>query len=215
MAANVYPSAHPLAQHKLTLLRRKATEPKKFRELVSELSMMMIYEATSDVSLLPHEIETPLTTMRAPQLGEKIGLVPILRAGLGMVEGAWRLLPQSEVWHLGLYRDERTLQPVEYYNKLPTDPTVQICLLLDPMLATGGSATAAVDVLKRWGVERIKFVGLIASPEGVAALHQKHPDVDIHVAAVDERLTDHNDEFPSGYIWPGLGDAGDRQFGTG
>ncbi len=215
MAANAYPSTHPLAQHKLTLLRRKTTEPKKFRELVSELSMMMIYEATWDLSLLPQVIETPLTTMRTAQLGEKVGLVPILRAGLGMVEGAWRLLPQSEVWHLGLYRDERTLQPVEYYNKLPTDPTVQLCLLLDPMLATGGSAIAAVDVLKRWGVERIKFVGLIASPEGVAALHDKHPDVDIHVTAVDERLTNKDDEFPSGYIWPGLGDAGDRQFGTG
>lgn len=214
VSANVYPSTHPLAQHKLTLLRRKTTEPKKFRELVSELSTMMIYEATHDLPLLPHEIETPLTTMRGVLMGEKIGLVPILRAGLGMVEGAWRLLPQAEVWHLGLYRDERTLQPVEYYNKLPTDPTVQLCLVLDPMLATGGSATAAVQVLKRWGVERIKFVGLIAAPEGVATLQQHHPDVDIHVAAIDERLTNKDDEFPSGYIWPGLGDAGDRQFGT-
>ena len=148
-------------------------------------------------------------------MADKIGLVPILRAGLGMVEGAWRLLPQAEVWHLGLYRDERTLRPVEYYNKLPVAPTVQLCLLLDPMLATGGSATAAVDVLKRWGVSRIKFVGLIAAPDGVAALQTQHPDVDIHVAAIDERLTNENDPFPPGYIWPGLGDAGDRQFGTG
>lgn len=214
MAGNTYPSAHPLTLHKLTLLRRKSTEPKKFRELVNELSMMMAYEATQDLSLLPIEIETPLTTTRGKTAGEKVGLVPILRAGLGMVDGAWRLLPQAEVWHLGLYRDERTLQPVEYYNKLPTDSTVQLCLLLDPMLATGGSAIAAVDVLKRWGVARVKFVGLIAAPEGIEALHAQHPDVDVHIAAVDERLTNKDDIFPSGYIWPGLGDAGDRQFGT-
>ncbi len=214
MTANVYPSSHPLAKHKLTLLRRKETEPKKFRELVSELAMMLVYEATQDLPLNAQVVETPLTQMEGGVMAAKIGLVPILRAGLGMVEGAWRLLPQVEVWHLGLYRDERTLKPVEYYNKLPTDPTVQLCLLLDPMLATGGSATAAVDVLKRWGVSRIKFVGLIAAPEGVAALHAQHPDVDIHVAAVDERLTNQSDPFPSGYIWPGLGDAGDRQFGT-
>jgi uracil phosphoribosyltransferase len=215
LAEHVFPSTHPLIQHKLTLLRRKSTEPKKFRELVSEISTMMIYEATRDLRLLPMEVETPLTTTRGKTMGEKIGLVPILRAGLGMVDGAWELLPQAEVWHLGLYRDERTLQPVEYYNKLPTDPTVQLCLLLDPMLATGGSAIAACDVLKRWGVERIKFVGLIAAPEGIAALHAVHPNVDVHVAAIDERLTNKDDIFPSGYIWPGLGDAGDRQFGTG
>jgi len=212
--ARVFPSAHPLARHKLTLLRRTATEPKKFRELVSELAMIMIYEATHDLPLQPRTVETPLTTTQGNVMGAKIGLVPILRAGLGMVEGAWRLLPQAEVWHLGLYRDERTLKPVEYYNKLPTDPTVQLCLVLDPMLATGGSAIAAVEVLKRWGVARIKFVGLIAAPEGIRALHTLHPDVDIHVAAVDERLTNESDPFPSGYIWPGLGDAGDRQFGT-
>jgi uracil phosphoribosyltransferase len=213
-SANVFPSCHPLAQHKLTLLRRKETEPKKFRELIGELSMMLVYEATQDLPITDAPIETPLTTSTGMFLAEKIGLVPILRAGLGMVEGAWGLLPQAEVWHLGLYRDERTLRPVEYYNKLPVAPTVQLCLLLDPMLATGGSATAAVDVLKRWGVSRIKFVGLIAAPEGIAALHQAHPDVDIHVAAVDERLTTSADPFPPGYIWPGLGDAGDRQFGT-
>jgi len=215
VAANVYPSAHPLTKHKLTLLRRKTTEPKKFRELVGELSTMMAYEATHDLAMLPVAVDTPLTTTMGAHMGEKIGLIPILRAGLGMVEGAWRLLPQAEVWHLGLYRDERTLKPVEYYNKLPTDPTVQLCLILDPMLATGGSAIAAVDVLKRWGVARIKFVGLIAAPEGIEALHTTHPDVDIHVAAIDERLTNKDDSFPSGFIWPGLGDAGDRQFGTG
>ncbi|CAN5804135.1 uracil phosphoribosyltransferase [soil metagenome] len=214
MAANVFSSTHPLAKHKLTLLRKQATEPKKFRELVSELAMMLVYEATQDLPMQSQVIETPLTTTQGAVMASKIGLVPILRAGLGMVEGAWRLLPQVEVWHLGLYRDEHTLKPVEYYNKLPTDPTVQLCLVLDPMLATGGSAIAAVEVLKRWGVARIKFVGLIAAPEGIQALHALHPDVDVHVAVVDERLTNSADPFPPGYIWPGLGDAGDRQFGT-
>ena len=212
---NVYVLSHPLAQHKLTLLRRKETEPKKFREVVSELAVMLVYEATRDLPLEWTEIDTPLTETRAAYIAEKVGLIPILRAGLGMVEGAWKLLPQAEVWHLGLYRDERTLEPVEYYNKLPTDPTVQLCLLLDPMLATGGSATAAVDVLKRWGAYRIKFLCLIAAPEGIRALHAAHPDIDIYAAAIDERLTDARDPFPAGFIWPGLGDAGDRQFGTG
>jgi uracil phosphoribosyltransferase len=215
VSSNVYPSQHPLARHKLTLLRRRETEPKKFRELVSELATMLVYEATHDLPLQSHPVETPLTTMTGQLVDEKVGLVPILRAGLGMVEGAWRLLPQAEVWHLGLYRDEKTLRPVEYYNKLPVAPRVQLCLILDPMLATGGSATAAVEVLKRWGVQRIKFVGLIAAPEGIRALQAEHPDIDIHVAAIDERLTNQNDPFPSGFIWPGLGDAGDRQFGTG
>ncbi len=213
-SANVYPSPHPLVQHKLTLLRRQSTEPKKFRELISELSMMLCYEATADLPVVDTSIETPLTSIQSPMLAEKVGLVPILRAGLGMVDGAWSMMPQAEVWHLGLYRDEDTLQPVEYYNKLPVAPTVQLCLLLDPMLATGGSAIAAIDVLKRWGVAKIKFVGLIAAPEGIAALHELHPDVDVHVAVVDERLTDASDPFPEGFIWPGLGDAGDRQFGT-
>ncbi|MCL4826393.1 MAG: uracil phosphoribosyltransferase [Caldilinea sp.] len=210
----MFVSQHPLAHHKLTLLRRKETEPKKFRELISELATMLVYEATLDLATTPVAIETPLTATRGVQMAEKIGLVPILRAGLGMVEGAWRLLPQAEVWHLGLYRDERTLQPVAYYNKLPVAPTVELCLVLDPMLATGGSAIAAVDVLKKWGVSRIKFIGLLAAPEGVHALHTVHPDVAIHVAGIDERLTTASDNFPAGYIWPGLGDAGDRQFGT-
>ena len=212
---NVFTLAHPLARHKLTLLRSVTTEPKKFREVVSELATMLVYEATRDLPLRALDVETPLTTARGAEMAEKIGLIPILRAGLGMVDGAWNLLPQAEVWHLGLYRDERTLKPVEYYNKLPTDPTVQLCLLLDPMLATGGSAIAACDVLKRWGVKRVKYLGLIAAPEGIHALHHAHPDVDIHVAAVDERLTNADDPFPTGFIWPGLGDAGDRQFGTG
>jgi uracil phosphoribosyltransferase len=211
---NVFVSPHPLAQHKLTLLRRRETEPKKFREVISELATMLVYEATLDLATRAVAIETPLTTAQGVLMAEAIGLVPILRAGLGMVEGAWRLLPQAEVWHLGLYRDERTLQPVAYYNKLPVAPTVELCLVLDPMLATGGSAIAAIDILKKWGVTRIKFVGLLAAPEGIHALHAVHPDVAIHVAGVDERLTNAADPFPTGYIWPGLGDAGDRQFGT-
>ena len=214
MAKNVFVSSHPLARHKLTLLRRRETEPKKFREVLGELASMLAYEATADLATRPLAIETPLTATEGAVMAEKVGLVPILRAGLGMVEGTWRLLPQAEVWHLGLYRDERTLQPVSYYNKLPVAPTVELCLVLDPMLATGGSAIAAVDVLKQWGVARIKFVGLLGAPEGIAALHERHPDVAIHVAAIDERLTGAGDIFPSGYIWPGLGDAGDRQFGT-
>lgn len=214
MPENVFVSPHPLAQHKLTLLRRRETEPKKFREVISELATMLVYEATLDLATRAVAIETPLTTAQGVLMAEAIGLVPILRAGLGMVEGAWRLLPQAEVWHLGLYRDERTLQPVAYYNKLPVAPTVELCLVLDPMLATGGSAIAAIDILKKWGVTRIKFVGLLAAPEGIHALHTVHPDVAIHVAGVDERLTNAADPFPTGYIWPGLGDAGDRQFGT-
>ena len=214
MVENVFVSPHPLAQHKLTLLRRQETEPKKFREVISELAMMLVYEATYDLATQPAFITTPLTTTQGIVMAEKVGLVPILRAGLGMVEGAWKLLPQAEVWHLGLYRDEHTLKPVSYYNKLPVAPTVELCLVLDPMLATGGSAIAAVDVLKRWGVTRIKFVGLLAAPEGIHALHSAHPDVAVHVAGIDERLTGPGNAFPSGYIWPGLGDAGDRQFGT-
>ncbi len=162
-----------------------------------------------DLATRPVRVQTPLAEAGGVELMEKIGLVPILRAGLGMVEGVWDLMPTSEVWHIGLYRDERTLKPVEYYNKLPIEPTVSVCLILDPMLATGGSAVATVDILKRWGVSKIKFVGLIGAPEGIRNLHQRHPDVPIHLATVDDHLND------VGYIVPGLGDAGDRQFGTG
>lgn len=206
---NVFPSCHPLVAHKLTRLRDQHTDPKKFRELVREISALLAYEATLDLDLQPMEVQTPLAVYQGQELREKIGLVPILRAGLGMVEGIWGLMPSAEVWHIGLYRDERTLKPVEYYNKLPVEPTVSVCLVLDPMLATGGSATATIDILKRWGVRKIKFVGLIAAPEGIAFLHQAHPGVPIHIAAVDAKLNEH------GYILPGLGDAGDRQFGTG
>jgi uracil phosphoribosyltransferase len=206
--SNLYVSSHPLIRHKLTKLRSVSTEPKKFRELVREIAALLAYEATASLAVIPVEVETPLRTAPGWELREKIGLVPILRAGLGMVEGVWEMMPSAEVWHLGLYRDEKTLKPVQYYNKLPVEPTVQVCLILDPMLATGGSAVAAVDVLKKWGVTHIKFVGLIGAPEGIANLQQHHPDVPIHLAAVDERLNE------KGYILPGLGDAGDRQFGT-
>ncbi|MCS6843216.1 MAG: uracil phosphoribosyltransferase [Caldilineales bacterium] len=207
--ADVRVSNHPLIQHKLTLLRDKRTEPKKFRELIREIAILLAYEATQDLATTPTTVETPMGVAKGYRLQENIGLVPILRAGLGMVEGIWEMMPSAEVWHIGLYRDERTLRPVEYYNKLPVAPTVQVCLILDPMLATGGSASATVDILKRWGAQRIKFVGIIAAPEGIATLSGRHPDVPIHVAAVDERLNE------IGYIVPGLGDAGDRQFGTG
>lgn len=202
-------SKHPLLAHKLSKLRDVKTEPKKFRELVREMAGLLAYEATADLKIEPIEVQTPLKIAPGFELIEKIGLVPILRAGLGMVEGIWELMPSSEVWHIGIYRDEKTLKPVEYYNKLPTEPTVSVCLVLDPMLATGGSAVATVDVLKRWGVNRIKFVGLIGAPEGVAQLQKHHPDVPIYLAALDDHLND------VGYIVPGLGDAGDRQFGTG
>jgi uracil phosphoribosyltransferase len=207
--SNVYPSSHPLVAHKLSRLRDRNTEPKKFRELVREIAGLLAYEATADLVTVPRQLKTPLAAITGAELKEKIGLVPILRAGLGMVEGIWELMPQAEVWHIGLYRDEKTLQPVQYYNKLPVEPTVSVCLILDPMLATGGSAVATVDIVKRWGVKKIKFVGLIGAPEGIAALQAAHPDVPIHLAAVDDHLNER------GYIVPGLGDAGDRQFGTG
>ncbi len=207
--SNVFASTHPLVAHKLTRLRDKNTNPKKFRELVREIAALLAYEATADLQTVPREVETPLATTIGAELKEKIGLVPILRAGLGMVEGIWELMPTAEVWHIGLYRDERTLKPVEYYNKLPIEPTVSVCLILDPMLATGGSAVATADILKRWGVKKIKFVGLIGAPEGIRLMQEHHPDVPIHLAAIDDHLNEH------GYIVPGLGDAGDRQFGTG
>lgn len=206
--SNVLASTHPLVAHKLSRLRDKSTDPKRFRELVREISALLAYEATADLQTIPREVETPLAKMTGMDLKEKIGLVPILRAGLGMVEGIWELMPSAEVWHIGLYRDERTLKPVEYYNKLPTEPTVSVCLILDPMLATGGSATATVNVLKRWGAKKIKFVGVIGAPEGISRLQSDHPDVDIFLAAIDDHLNE------KGYIVPGLGDAGDRQFGT-
>ena len=211
-------SNHPLIRHKVTLLRSKDTEPKKFRELIREVAMLLAYEATADLGLEECLVQTPLASTIGYELTDKIGLVPILRAGLGMVEGIWELMPAAEVWHIGLYRDHKSLQPVQYYNKLPVHPTVQVCLILDPMLATGGSAVAAVDVLKKWGAKRIKYVGIIGAPEGVERLRTAHPDVDIHLAVLDDHLSPapvNEKDPPQGYIVPGLGDAGDRQFGTG
>lgn len=205
----VFVSNHPLVKHKLTILRDKSTDSTQFRQLVRELAILLAYEATLDMKLNPKTVETPMGSCNGSYLGEQIGLVPVLRAGLGMVNGIWEMMPSAEVWHIGLYRDERTLRPVEYYNKLPIAPRVQVCLILDPMLATGGTAVATADLLKKWGAGRIKFVGLIAAPEGIKTLHDAHPDVEIHVGAIDERLNE------IGYIVPGLGDAGDRQFGTG
>jgi uracil phosphoribosyltransferase len=204
-------SRHPAVLHKLAVLRDTATEPKKFREVVRELSWLLGYEALADARVRPIRVRTPLEETEAHELGDRIGLVPILRAGLGMVDAMLELMPTAQVWHLGLFRDERTLRPVEYYNKLPDSASVDLCLILDPMLATGGSATAAIEVLKRWGAVhpvRIKLVNLIAAPEGVEAVTSAHPDVEIHCAALDRELNDR------GYIMPGLGDAGDRQFGT-
>jgi uracil phosphoribosyltransferase len=205
---NVFISNHPLVKHKLTRLRDKDTEPKKFRELIREIAGLLAYEATLDLAITPREVATPMGIAHGAELVDKVGLVPILRAGLGMVEGVWELMPSSEVWHIGIYRDEKTLKPVEYYNKLPVSPSVGLCLILDPMLATGGSAAATIEVLKRWGVKRIKFVGIIGAPEGIAVVRKEHPDIPLHLAEVDDHLNE------IGYIVPGLGDAGDRQFGT-
>jgi uracil phosphoribosyltransferase len=212
MPPTLHVSKHPAVLHKLGILRDEKTEPKKFREVVRELSWLLGYEALADARVQARTVTTPMETMDGHELGERIGLVPILRAGLGMVDAMLELMPTAQVWHLGLFRDERTLRPVEYYNKLPDSANVDLCLILDPMLATGGSATAAIEVLKRWGAVnpvRIKLLNLIAAPEGVKAVSEAHPDVEIYCAALDRQLNE------KGYIMPGLGDAGDRQFGTG
>ncbi len=203
----VYASQHPLVLHKLTALRDVNTSHRDFRDLVRELSMLLIYEATQDIRLQDKTVTTPMGKASGKKARE-IGLVPIMRAGIGMAEGVMEMIPSVQVWHIGLYRDEETLRPVEYYNKLPNDPTVDMCVVLDPMLATGGSAVATVDILKRWGVKRIKFMGLLAAPEGIARLSEAHPDVSIHVGVIDDHLNE------NGFIVPGLGDAGDRMFGT-
>ena len=200
---------HPLVQHKVTILRDRATPTKIFKELVEEIAMLMAYEATSDVELEDLKVETPLESMVGRQLsGKKMTLVPILRAGLGMVEGIYRLVPNARIGHIGLYRNHDTLQPVDYYFKVPGDASERDFFVLDPMLATGGSAVAAVSSLKRAGATRIRFLCLVAAPEGVKKLATAHPDVLIYCAALDRELNAH------GYILPGLGDAGDRLFGT-
>ncbi|SFE23222.1 uracil phosphoribosyltransferase [Peptostreptococcus sp. D1] len=200
---------HPLIQHKLTLMRKQNTGSKDFRELLTEITMLMGYEVTKDLPLGDVEIETPVAKMTAKELtGKKLAIVPILRAGIGMVDGLISLIPAAKVGHIGLYRDPETLQPVEYYCKLPQDIGDREVLLVDPMLATGGSSVAAIQLLREKGAKSIRMVNLVAAPEGIAEVHKAYPDVDIYVAAIDERLNEHK------YIVPGLGDAGDRLFGT-
>ncbi|HZG87330.1 uracil phosphoribosyltransferase [Paenibacillus sp.] len=207
--SKVYICDHPLIQHKLTYIRDERTNTKDFRELVDEVATLMAYEITRDVPLESTTVKTPVAVAEAKIIsGRMLGLIPILRAGLGMVDGILKLLPAAKVGHIGLYRDPDTLQPVEYYAKLPTDVTERELIVIDPMLATGGSAIAAIQMLKNRGCKQIKLMCLIAAPEGVKAMQEAHPDVDIYTAAIDDYLNDH------GYIIPGLGDAGDRLFGT-
>ena len=207
--SNVHVLDHPLIQHKLTIMRQPTTGPKEFRELLEEISMLMVYEVTRDLPTIDVEIETPICKTTQKMLaGKKLGIVPILRAGLGMVDGIMNMIPACRIGHIGLYRDPETLEPVEYYCKLPADAEERELILLDPMLATGGSAADAITLIKKRGCNHIRLVNLIAAPEGIAKVQAAHPDVDIYVAGLDERLNDH------GYIVPGLGDAGDRLFGT-
>ncbi|MGE7672075.1 uracil phosphoribosyltransferase [Lysinibacillus sp. NPDC094403] len=207
--SKVYVFDHPLIQHKLTYIRDKNTGTKEFRELVDEVATLMAFEITRDMPVEEIEIETPVTVAKTKVLsGKKLAIVPILRAGIGMVDGVLNLIPAAKVGHIGLYRDPETLKPVEYYAKLPADVEERDFIIVDPMLATGGSAVEAINSLKKRGAKSIKFMCLIAAPEGVKEIQEQHPDVDIYIAALDEKLNDH------GYIVPGLGDAGDRLFGT-
>lgn len=208
MAAEVCVSRHPLVRHKLTLLRDASTPPPLFRRLVAELAQLLFAEASRDLPTVPAIVRTPLAECTGYRIAETVGLVPILRAGLGMAQAILETIPTAQVWHLGLYRDHQTHKPVTYYSKLTPPAPVGLAVLLDPMLATGGSAVAAVTLLRQWGPRRIKFLGLIAAPEGVRTLQAAHPDVTIHLGAIDDCLD------ANAYIVPGLGDAGDRQFGT-
>ncbi len=207
-AGKVFESQHPLVRHKLSVLRQTETGVRRFRELVWELTTLLAYEALADLSVVEKEITTPLAQTTGYSLKERVALVPILRAGLGMVDPICNLLPEVQVGHIGLFRNEETLAPVQYYSKLPPAAQVDVCVILDPMLATGGSAVAACNILAGWGMPRIKYLGLIAAPEGITRLHEAHPGVDIYIGAADCCLND------KGYIVPGLGDAGDRLFGT-
>jgi len=204
----VHISRHPVMVHKVTALRNRLTQPPEFYRLVKEIGALLAYEATQGLALEECTIETPLESMQGARLAGGIGITPILRAGLGLAEAFREVIPDVQIWHLGLKRDERTLQALEYYNQLPHQVTLQICYAVDPMLATGGSAIDAISILKQRGITNISYVGIIAAPYGILKLSQAHPDVDIYIAAVDECLND------VGYIVPGLGDAGDRQFGT-
>lgn len=209
MMSTVHVFEHPLIQHKLSILRNKDTGVKEFRELVSEIAMLMCFEATRDLPLEDVDVETPIAIAHCKRLaGKKLAIVPILRAGLGMVDGMVAMIPSAKVGHIGLYRDPDTLEPVKYYFKMPADIGEREVIVVDPMLATGGSAAAAVTFLKEAGVKHIRLMDIIAAPEGIAAMQKAHPDVDIYVAALDDHLNDY------GYIVPGLGDAGDRIFGT-
>ncbi|MBE6939878.1 MAG: uracil phosphoribosyltransferase [Ruminococcaceae bacterium] len=209
MPENVHVIDHPLVSHKLSIMRDKNTSTKDFRELVSEIGMFLTYEITRDLPLTTEEVETPLCKAQLPKLaGKKMAVVPILRAGLGLVEGVLRMVPSARVGHIGMFRDEETLQPHLYFCKMPPDITQRDVLVVDPMLATGGSAAAAIDELKKRGCTSIKLMVLVAAPEGIEVIHRQHPDVSIYTAAVDSHLNEH------GYIVPGLGDAGDRIFGT-
>ena len=207
--SKVYVMDHPLIQHKVGIIRREEVGSKDFRQLISEIAMLMCYESTRNLKLQDVKIKTPICETTVKELaGKKLAVVPILRAGLGMVEGMLAMIPAAKVGHIGLYRDPETLEPVEYYCKLPSDCNEREVYVVDPMLATGGSCVAAIQMLKEKGVKNIHFMCIIASPEGVERLQKEHPDVDIYIAALDEKLNDH------GYIVPGLGDAGDRIFGT-
>lgn len=209
MSDNVHIFDHPLIHHKLSILRDKNTGTREFRDLISEIAALMCYEATRDMPTRDIDVETPVGIAHCKTLaGKKVAIVPILRAGLGMVDGMLSMLPSAKVGHIGLYRDPETLDPVEYYCKLPSDISEREVIVVDPMLATGGSASAAVQFMKGYGCKHIKMMNILAAPEGINRMQQEHPDVDIYVAAVDEKLNDH------GYIIPGLGDAGDRIFGT-
>lgn len=207
--SNVYVMDHPLIQHKIGFIRRQEVGSKDFRAIVSEIAMLMCFEATRDLKLQDVEVTTPICTTTAKELeGKKLAIIPILRAGLGMVEGMLQLIPAAKVGHIGLYRDPETLNPVEYYCKLPADCDEREVFVVDPMLATGGSCSAAIELLKAKGVKKIRFLCVIAAPEGVERMKKEHPDVDLYIGALDDHLNEH------GYIVPGLGDAGDRIFGT-
>lgn len=205
---DVHVMTHPLIMHKITMLRDKNTNDKDFRQLIHEIALLMGYEATKDLTVVDHKVTTPITECTGKIIEKQVALVPILRAGLGMVDALLNLIPASKVGHIGLYRDHDTLRPVEYYCKLPNDVQNRQVIVLDPMLATGGSSVAAIDVIKRYGVKKIKFMCIIAAPEGIKAVQEAHPDVEIYAGSLDEKLNEH------GYIVPGLGDAGDRIFGT-